>query len=163
MPKLYEAGKIVNTHGIRGEMRVLPWANSPDFLTQFHTLYLNGSPYKAKIRTRNTCVLVRLEGIDTVEAARSLVGQLLWIDGEDARLEDGAVFVQELLGMTAVADGVPVGKVTDVLSMPKHDVYEITGEKTYLVPAVREFIHGIDREKRQVQITLLEGMEEDAD
>ena len=162
MARLLEAGKIVNTHGLRGEMRVLPWADSPAFLTQFRELTLDGAAYKASIRVQNTCVLVKLDGIDTVEAARLHVGKVVYINSEQAKLPKGALFVQELLGMTAVCRGAEIGKITDVISLPKHDVYEITGEKTYLVPAVKEFVKKIDRAAKTVEVELLEGMEADA-
>lgn len=162
MARLLEAGKIVNTHGLRGEMRVLPWADSPAFLTQFRELTLDGAAHKATVRVQNTCVLVKLDGIDSVEAARQQVGKVVYIDAAQAKLPEGTLFVQELLGMTAVCGGKTVGKITDVISLPKHDVYEITGETTYLVPAVKQFIKKIDRDARTVEVELLEGMEADA-
>ncbi|MBQ7523691.1 MAG: 16S rRNA processing protein RimM [Oscillospiraceae bacterium] len=162
MARLLEAGKIVNTHGLRGEMRVLPWADSPAFLTQFHEMTLDGTARKAAVRVQNTCVLVKLDGIDTLDEARQQVGKIVYINTAQAKLPEGALFVQELLGMTAVANGAAVGKITDVISLPKHDVYEITGEKTYLVPAVKQFIKKIDRDAQTVEVELLEGMETDA-
>ena len=65
-----QTGKIVSTHGVRGEVKLLPWADGPEFLLQFHTLYLDGQPYHVEqSRVQKTCVLVKLAGIDTVEAA----------------------------------------------------------------------------------------------
>lgn len=162
MARLLEAGKIVNTHGLRGEMRMLPWADSPAFLTQFRELWLDGAAHMATVRVQNTCVLVKLDGIDSMEQARQQVGKVIYLDPAQAKLPEGALFVQELLGMTAVCHGKEIGKITDVVSLPKHDVYEITGEKTYLVPAVKEFVKKIDRDARSVEVELLEGMEADA-
>lgn len=162
MKEYLEAGEIVNTHGIRGEVRVLPWADSPEFLRPFRTFYLDGSPMEAEsVRVQKTCVLVKLRGVDTVEAAQALRGKTLFIRRSDAKLENGAYFVQDLIGLTAVTpEGETLGKVTDVIPMPKQDVYEIRGEKTYLVPAVKEFIRRVDLDAETIEIAVLDGMEE---
>ena len=65
-----QTGKIVSTHGVRGEVKLLPWADSPEFLLQFDTLWIGGRAYRVESsRVQKTCVLLKLEGIDTVEAA----------------------------------------------------------------------------------------------
>lgn len=65
-----QTGKIVSTHGVRGEVKLLPWADSPEFLLQFDTLWIGGRAYRVESsRVQKTCVLVKLAGIDTVEAA----------------------------------------------------------------------------------------------
>ena len=61
-----EAGQIVTTHGVRGEMKILPWADGPEFLLDFDTFYLKGKPYEVlSSRVHKTCVLAKLKGIDT--------------------------------------------------------------------------------------------------
>ena len=72
-----QTGKIVSTHGVHGEVKLLPWADSPEFLLQFHTLYLDGKPFRVEqSRVQKTCVLVKLAGIDTVEAAEAHLKKL---------------------------------------------------------------------------------------
>ena len=67
------AGKIVSTHGLRGDVKILPWADSPEFLLDFDTVYLAGKPYTVEdARVQKTCVLMKLAGVDSVEAAESL-------------------------------------------------------------------------------------------
>ena len=66
--KYLEAGEIVSTHGVQGEVKILPWADGPEFLLQFDTFYLDGRPYAVRsARVHKTCVLASLEGIDTPE------------------------------------------------------------------------------------------------
>ena len=73
-----EAGQIVTTHGVRGEMKVLPWADSPDFLLDFDRVRIEGNDYKVEsCRIQKSCNLLKLEGIDTMEAA-SLCMEKLW-------------------------------------------------------------------------------------
>lgn len=82
-----QTGKIVSTHGVHGEVKLLPWADSPEFLLQFHTLYLDGKAYQVEqSRVQKTCVLLKLEGVDTVEAASALRDKVVSIARADAKL-----------------------------------------------------------------------------
>ena len=159
------AGEIVNTHGIRGAVRVLPWADSPDFLLDFSTVYLDGAPMAVESASvQKTCVLLKLRGVDSVEQAQALRGKIIEIARSDAVLPEGTFFIDDLLGM-AVFDqtGAEIGKVRDVLQMPKHDVYVVRGEKEYLIPAVPAFIKKIDGKSRAITAEIIEGMTTDAD
>ena len=100
-----QTGKIVSTHGVHGEVKLLPWADGPEFLLQFHTLYLDGRPYQVEqSRVQKTCVLLKLEGIDTVEAASALRDKIVSIARADAKLPEGSLFIADLLGLP-VYDG----------------------------------------------------------
>ena len=160
MKQFLPAGQIVNTHGIRGEVRVLPWADSPEFLLDFDTLYVDEKPMKvASSRVQKTCVLVKFKGVDTVDDAARLREKTVFIHRDDAELPEGAVFVDDLLGM-AVYDqkGEKLGQIKDVLSMPKNDVYIVQGKYEYMIPAVKQFILSTDMEKNEMQVRLIEGM-----
>ena len=88
MKKQYlPAGKIVATHGLRGDVKILPWADSPEFLLDFDTVYLAGKPYAVEdARVQKTCVLIKLAGVDSVEAAARLRDAVVEIDRDDAKL-----------------------------------------------------------------------------
>lgn len=95
-----QTGKIVSTHGVHGEVKLLPWADGPEFLLQFHTLYLDGKAYQVEqSRVQKTCVLLKLEGIDTVEAASALRDKVVSIARADAKLPEGSLFIADLLGL----------------------------------------------------------------
>ncbi|MBR2080857.1 MAG: 16S rRNA processing protein RimM [Oscillospiraceae bacterium] len=160
-----EAGEIVNTHGLRGEMRVLPWADGPEFLTGFSVFYIDGKPHRAEsCRVQKTCVLLKLEGTDDVDAARALRGKTVCIDREDARLPEGSVFVQDLIGLRVIdQNGTEIGEITEVIQLPKHDVYVVRGAAgEYQIPAVKEFIKKTDTDAGTVDVVLIEGMLSDA-
>lgn len=158
-----EAGEVVSTHGIQGEIKILPWADSPDFLLGFRTLYLNGKPYTVRAsRVHKTCVLAKLEGIDTPEQATLLRGQTVTVDRTGVKLPEGTVFIADLLGCRALdEDGTEIGTIADVLTMPSSDVYVIKGEKTYMVPAVKAFVREINVAEGFVRVHLIEGMATD--
>ena len=158
-----EAGEVVSTHGIQGEIKILPWADSPEFLLGFKTLFLNGKPYAVRAsRVHKTCVLAKLEGIDTPEQATLLRGQTVTVDRTGVTLPEGTGFIADLLGCRALDDeGNEFGKIADVLTMPASDVYVIKGEKTYMVPAVKAFVREINVAEGFVRVHLIEGMATD--
>ena len=164
MKKQYlPAGKIVATHGLRGDVKILPWADSPEFLLDFDTVYLAGKPYAVEdARVQKTCVLIKLAGVDSVEAAARLREAVVEIDRDDAKLPEGAVFIQDLVGLPVFCEETEIGKVKEILQLPSNDVYVVRGEHEYLIPAVPEFILERNVEEGYVRVRLLEGMQSDA-
>ena len=116
--KYLEAGEIVSTHGVQGEVKILPWADGPEFLLQFDTFYLDGRPYAVRsARVHKTCVLASLEGIDTPEQGMALRGKRVCIDRDEAKLPEGSVFIADLIGCRALdEDGAALGRIEDVLT-----------------------------------------------
>ena len=156
-----EAGEIVSTHGVRGEMKVLPWADGPDFLCEFDRVRIAGKDYQVEsCRVQKTCNLLKIEGVDTMEAAQAMRGKTVEIYRCDA--PEGLIFAAELMGMTVLCDGEEIGKITDVLDYPGNKVYVVKGQKEYMIPAVKAFILDTDMEKEIMQVRLIEGMETDA-
>ena len=156
-----EAGEIVSTHGVRGEMKVLPWADGPDFLCEFDRVRIGGKDYNVEnCRVQKTCNLLKIEGVDTMEAAQAMRGKTVEIYRCDA--PEGLIFAAELMGMTVLCDGNEIGKITDVLDYPGNKVYVVKGEKEYMIPAVKAFILDTDMEKEIMQVRLIEGIETDA-
>ena len=155
-----EAGEIVTTHGVRGEMKVLPWADGPDFLTDFKRVRIGGTEYKVEsCRIQKTCNLLKVKGVDTMEAAHALRGKTLEIYREDAPAD--MIFVAELIGMTVFAGDREIGKISDVLDYPGNKVYVVKGEYEYMIPAVKHFILATDMETEIMQVQLIEGMRTD--
>lgn len=160
--RFLEAGKIVNTHGIRGEIKVQPWCDEPELLTQLETLYLDQRPVRVqRARVHKGCVLMQLEGIGDIDSAAALKNKILYLDREDVDLPEESVFIQDLLGMRVydAFHGRQVGTLRAVLPLPAGDVYEIAeGDKTHLVPARAPFLQEIDEENGIIHICTIEGM-----
>lgn len=170
LKKFIETGKIVGTHGIHGELRVLPWCDSPQFLQQFHTLYLNGGDAPVRVfssRVHKQMLLMQLEGVDTVEKADQLKNEILYLDRDEVKLPEGRYFMQDLIGLDVYdADTfIYYGVLSEVLQTGANDVYEVTAQdkKTYLIPAVPSVVEKIDFEKQKVLIRPVKGIFDDAD
>ena len=161
MKRYLEAGRIVNTHGVRGEVKIQPWTNDAAFLCGFRSLRIHDRTVRVlAARVHKGCVIASLEGVDDMEAALSLKGSLVYIDREEAPLDEGEVFLQDIVGLRAVSldTGEELGTVSEVMELPAQNVYVIRGEREILVPAVPEFIRGIDLEAGTITVALSEGM-----
>ncbi len=157
-----EAGEIVTTHGVRGEVKVLSWLDSPEMLCEFDRCRISGREYVMdSVRVQKTCNLVKLRGVDTMEDAQKLRGKTMELYRED--ISDELIFAAELVDVEVYADGVCIGKIKEVLDYPGNSVYVVQGEREYLIPAVKEFILSTDLEKNQMQVKLLKGMASDED
>ncbi len=167
--KFLEGGKIVGTHGVRGEMRVECWCDSPQFLAQFKTLYFDEGKEKIKVQSRahKNMVLMKMPGIDTIEQADTLRGKIVYIKRSDIKLEEGVNFVQDLIGLevTDSKTGEIYGTVKDVLYTGSNDVYEMKGkdDKLYYIPAIPDIIDKIDIDGGKILITPMKGLFSDED
>ena len=165
-----EAGKITGTHGIRGEMRLDTWSDSPDFMTGFKTLYLNadGTEKWAKVtcRPHKNVAIVKVGGIDTIEQAEKFRGKIVYISRKDAKLPKDKYFVQDLLGCTVfdADDGKVYGEISDVSKTGANDVWHIkNGEKEYLIPVIDDVIINVDVANDKIEIRPLKGIFDDED
>ena len=155
-----EAGEIVTTHGIRGEVKVLCWLDDPEMLCEFDRCRIDGREViMEQVRVQKTCNLVKLQGVDTMEAAQLLRGKTIELYRED--IDDEVIFAAELVGMEVQCDGKTIGKVREVLDYPGNKVYVVKGEKEYMIPAVSAFVLDTDMEKNLMQVRLIEGMATD--
>ena len=155
-----EAGEIVTTHGVKGEVKVLPWLDSPEDLCDFDRCRIDGKEFEIEqCRVQKTCNLVKLAGIDTMEAAQLMRGKTIQLYRED--IDDEVIFAAELIGVEVYCEGKKIGKIKDVLDYPGNSVYVVKGDHEYMIPAVKEFILSTDMEKNEMQVRLIEGMRSD--
>ncbi len=157
-----EAGEIVTTHGIKGEVKVLTWLDSPEDLVDFDRCRIGGKEYALEsVRVQKTCNLVKLQGVDTVEDAQALRGKVMELYRED--IDDEVIFAAELIGMEVFTDGASIGKITQVLDYPGNCVYVVKGKHEYMIPAVNAFILSTDMDANRMEVRLIEGMRSDED
>ena len=154
-------GQIVNTHGLKGYVKIQPWADDPADLLDFDRFFIDGREYEVEQASlQKSMVLLKLAGVDTIDEAAKL--RKSSHRPGDVELEEGVVFIADLIGLTVLADGVEIGKITEVLTPPGNDVYVVKGEREYLIPAVKEFVEELNPEAGFVRVHLIEGMESDA-
>ena len=155
-----EAGEIVNTHGVRGEVKIVPWADSAEFLRSFQKFYIGGRAYALRgsfVHKGN--LIAALEGVDSVEAAMALKGAVVCIDRAEAKLPEGRFFLSDLIGARVVTEeGEEIGELVDVLEKPAQNIYVVRGESEHLIPAVPEFVLRTDVDAGVVTVRLIEGM-----
>ena len=155
-----KAGEIVTTHGIRGEVKVLCWLDDPEMLCEFDHCRIGGKEYTIdQCRVQKTCNLVKLSGIDTMEAAQVMRGKVIELYRED--IYDEVIFADELKDVEVFADGVSIGKIVDVLDYPGNAIYVVKGEFEYMIPAVSHFILSTDLAANRMEVRLIEGMRSD--
>ena len=155
-----EAGEIVTTHGVRGEVKVLCWLDDPEMLCDFDRCTIDGKDYvMEQVRVQKTCNMVKLQGVDTMEAAQAMRGKIVKLYRED--IDEEVIFAAELIGMEVFAEGTRIGKIKEVLDYPGNSVYVVRGDHEYMIPAVKQFILSTDVEKNEMQVKLIEGMRSD--
>ena len=163
--EMIKIGRIVNAHGIHGEVRVQPRDGDPAFLTRFKTFYIDGQPVSPTANhVHKSLVLMKFPGVDDMNAALALKEKVLYIRREDAPLKDGECFDEELRDMEVYneADGTLLGRITRVDTYPASKVYTVRGQKEYLIPAVPEvFIKSVDLDDNRMEVHVLEGMATD--
>ena len=159
-----EAGKIVNTHGIKGEVKIMPYCDSPELFCEFDRFFMGRDFNEINVersRVQKNMVIAKLEGINTPEDAEKLRSKMLYMHRDDLELDEDTFFIQDLIGMTVknADNGRVYGVIDDVLQTGANDVYSIKGEnKTYLIPAIADVIAETDLENDIMLIHELEGL-----
>lgn len=163
-----EAGKIVGTHGVRGELRIDPWCDSPAFLSKIKTLYFDEGREAVRVscRPHKNIVLAKLDGVDSIDSAELLRGKIIYINRDDVKLPKGKNFIQDLIGcrvLDADDNSVEYGVIKDVFKTGANDVYTVkSGDgKEYLVPVIDSVIVERNVDEGYVLLRKLEGLFDD--
>lgn len=158
--KYLECGKIVNTHGIRGEVKIVPWADSPEFLCGLPALYIDGKAMKVRsARVHKGNVIALLEGVDDVNAAMLLKEKVVSLSRDDVDLPKGTFYLADIVGLKVIDEnGRELGTLDDILAPSLQQVYVVKGEREIMIPAVPEFILETNVEGGYIKVRLLEGM-----
>ena len=154
-----EIGRIINTHGVRGERKVEPWADGPEQLQALKTVRLDGCGLTVRRwRVQGRFMILSLETVDTLEAAMALKGKVLLADRDAMPLPEGRYYPQDLIGLPVRSDeGADLGALAEVLDLPQGQVYVVKGAREILIPDVPEFILNVD-ETDGITVHLIEGM-----
>lgn len=164
-----EAGQISSISGIKGEVRVTPWADSPEFLTDFKKFYnKTGDEVLTvqKSRVQKNIVVMKFKGVDTPEQAALMKAKIIYLKRKDILLDEDEFLIQDLIGLEVfdVDTDECYGKITDVSQTGANDVYTIDdGENIRLIPAIKDVIIKTDIENEKMMIRPLKGLFDDED
>ena len=165
MKKEYlEAGKIVTTHGIRGEVKIMPYTDTPDLLAEFDRLFIGKNKDELIVersRVFKNMVIAKIEGIDTPEAAEKYRNKILYMQRDDLELDDDTYFIQDLIGIEVrnADSGEVYGTIDDVMQTGANDVYVVKGaDREYLVPAIADVVVSTDIDGNVMTIRPLDGL-----
>ena len=160
MSEFVSAGRITNTHGVKGELKAEVWLDSVAFLKTFKRLYINGKEYAFEVTgIQNKYALIRFKGIGDLNAAMAFKNAEISVKKSDAVLPEGTFFIDDILGAEAIdQNGVRIGVLKQVLEYPSGNIYEIHGEKEHLIPDNPEFIVEKDIKNKRIRVNLIPGM-----
>lgn len=160
MESYLKIGKIINTHGIKGEVKIEPWTDDAQFLSRFKLFYIDGKPYRLLSgRVHKDYLIAQIEGVSDVNSAMVLKNKIVCGNRRDVKLEKGRFFIQDIIGATVKDEtGAELGKLTEVLDLPASKVYVVSGEREILIPAVDQFILKTDVEAGIITVRLIDGM-----
>ncbi len=159
-----EVGKVTATHGVMGEVRVQPWADSPDFLCQFKTLYVDKTHWPIQVeraRVHKNMAILKFQGVTDVPSALAMRNAVLYVDRNDVQLPEGSFFLADLYGLEVrdAKSGAVLGKLEDILTLPAGNVYVVRGgERELMIPAVPAFIAETNVDGGYLRINLIEGL-----
>lgn len=166
---MLEAGKIVNTHGLRGEVKVVPWTDYPEDFEDIEYVYVKRKTGDEKltvssIKYQKNNLIVKFAEIKDINEAEKYKNQVLYVEREMlGELPEGVYYIADLIGLAVVDEnGEEIGKIADVFNTGANDIYDVKreGKKNLLIPVIDEVVKEIDLENKIVRIEMMEGLDE---
>ncbi len=161
---LIEIGKIVNTHALKGEVKIQPWCDDAEIYFDLDGVYVKDKYYEIeKARIHKNFVIAKLLGVDSIEQAQMLKESIVKVE-KDAlgELPDGVYYICDLIGSRVeTTKGIMLGIIDDVIKTGSNDVYvlkETKSKKPILIPVLKETVINVDTENKLVQVELLKGL-----
>jgi len=159
--KKYYIGEIVNTQGLKGEVRIKPYEGYQESFDNFSFFYINEAKMMIeKHRFKKTLAIVKFEGLDDIDAAEALVGEKIHLYKEDIILESGEFLIDDVIGFDVISENTLVGKLIDIdLFKTSQGVLEVKNDEgSFLVPLHGNFLERIDMKKKKVYLKNIEGL-----
>ncbi|MBE6742329.1 MAG: 16S rRNA processing protein RimM [Ruminococcaceae bacterium] len=165
MKEFLEIGKVNNTHGLKGEVKLEMWCDGIDYIRQLKTVYLDDGGNKplsiVSARPQKNIAIMKFAEISTIEEAEELKNKVLFCNRNDAEIDDGAYYLADIIGCTVVdiESGREYGKIADIMNYGSSDIYDVvSGKKHSLIPAIPDVVKEIDTEKQIVLIKAMKGL-----
>ena len=170
MENLLEIGKIVNTHGLRGEVKVVPWTDSPDDFCDVSFVYIkNKNEYKKLtidgVKFQKNNVIVKFKEYNDINEILPFKNAVLYADCNDlGELPDGVYYIVDLIGLKVYTeDDEYIGEIADVFNAGASDIYDVKreGKKNLLLPVIDEVVKSVDIENGRVTVNVMEGLDDE--
>ena len=161
--EILELGKVVNTHGIRGELKIQPWCDEPELFHELEYFYINGKKYEIlRTRIHKNCIIAQVEGISSINEAELLKNCVITIEREAlGELPDGTYYIADLEGLEVrTLEGKVLGRIDEIIKTGSNDVYVLkeTGGKPVLIPVIEDVVKEVNVEEGYVLVELLKGL-----
>ena len=162
--ELLEIGKIVNTHALKGEVKIQPWCDDAAIFFELKKVYINSEEYRIlNARIHKNFVIVKFDGIDSIEKAQNLKNTIVKVEKKAlGELPEGVYYICDLIGCRVETSfGIKLGIVEDVIKTGSNDVYvlnETKSGKPILIPVLKETILSVDIENKLIKVELLKGL-----
>ncbi|MCI8403808.1 MAG: ribosome maturation factor RimM [Clostridia bacterium] len=166
---LLEVGKIVNTHGLRGEVKVVSWTDYPEVFEDIKYVYIkNKNDYErldiAGIKYQKGNLIVRFPQIKDINEAEKYKNHVIYAERDMlGELPDGAHYIADLIGLDVIEEnGEKIGVIADVFNTGSNDIYDIKreGRKNLLLPVIDEVVLDINIEEKKIIVHMMEGLED---
>lgn len=163
----FDIGKIVNVHGLRGEIRVMPVTDDPSRFDLLDSIEVfanaTSNTYQLEnIRPHKTLLVLKLKGVEDRTAAEALVGSVIKVPRSKALpLEDNEYYQKDLLDMSVVSEhGEELGTLVQIIETGANDVYVVrpANGKDLLIPAIKECILAVNIPENQMTVHLMKGL-----
>ncbi len=166
---MLEAGKIINTHGLRGEVKVAPWTDYPDDFENIDYVYVKKKTGDEKlhissVKYQKNNLIIKFREISDINEAETYKNLILYVERNMlGELPEGVYYIADLLGSKVItAEGEEIGVIADIFNTGANDIYDVKreGKKNMLIPVIDEIVKDIDIEKKVITIEMMEGLDE---
>lgn len=162
---LLEVGKIVNTHGLRGEVKVVTWTDTPDVFEDLEYVYCGSEKLTVQnIKYQKNNLIVKFKEIPSIDDAEKYKNKVLSAERDMlGELPEGTYYIADLIGLDVIDDnGNKVGVLADVFNTGSNDIYEVKreGQKPLLLPVIDDVVLKVDMENKQIIVHIMEGLED---
>ncbi|MDE6658874.1 MAG: ribosome maturation factor RimM [Eubacterium sp.] len=165
MKQYLEIGKLINTHGIRGEMKLELWCDDIEYVKQFKTLYLadNGAESLTLLsaRPQKNHAIVKFAEIASIDEAEKFKNSIVYCNRDDAEIDEDANYIQDLIGCSVVhaESNEEYGKVADVVNYGASDILDVVNDKKHsYIPVIPDIVQKIDTENELIKIIPMKGL-----
>lgn len=162
MQDKFEVGKIVNTFGIKGQVKVAVYTEDISNFKNNSKVYVNEQEMQVEnSRLQKNMLILKLKGIDNMNDAENLKGSIIKVDRSKKNLPEGTYYIADLIGLDVYTeDGNLFGKVIDIYNTGANDIYTIKtlDEKEILLPAIKEVIKQVDLQNERIIVHILKGL-----